>query len=81
MEELRLKIELYRKIRLSESSVKGLKLTIPTPVIPKILKHESKDKFSSLEFKEREKAEYAEDNSDLEKQLREINEKLQNLRI
>jgi hypothetical protein len=81
MGELRLKIELYRRLKLSETTIRSLKLAIPSPVIPKILKHENKDRFSSLEFKEKEKTEYAEDNEDLEKQLKEISEKLQALRI
>lgn len=76
--ELKMKIELARRIKLSENSIKNLRLLIPRPVIPKMLKHETKDKFSSLEFKEKETTE---EDVDLEQQLREINEKLQALNI
>lgn len=68
MEELMLKISLSRKIKLAENSIRNLKLLIPRPTIPKILREEE----NLIEFKEKENV----DESDLEQQLREISEKL-----
>lgn len=71
MGELKLKLDLSKKIRLVENSMKTLKLLIPKPTIPKILKEET----NLIEFREKEKA----DESDLEEQLREIREKLKSM--
>ena len=68
MEELRLKMVLSKKIKLVENSIKNLKLLIPRPTIPKIIREET----NLIEFKEKENVE----ESDLEEQLREISEKL-----
>lgn len=72
MQELDLKITLSKKIRQAENLTKNLKLLIPKPVIPRILKEEKK---REVLFNVNEES----GETDLEKQLQEISEKLKSI--
>ncbi|HTY44194.1 MAG TPA: hypothetical protein VMC80_03050 [Patescibacteria group bacterium] len=74
MQELELKIVLAKKIRQAENLIKNLRLLIPRPTLPKILKEEKR---KEVLFNVKEES----GETDLEKQLQEISEKLKSLKI
>ncbi len=77
LEELGIKLKLYKKIKEINSSIKKLQIIFPKVEIPEILKRENEiAEKSRIGLEKKEGESY---NQDLEYQLQEIHEKLNNM--